>query len=402
MFSLIISIVAISLAASLMAMGMYYMGASSEAAKKDIAATSLINQSDQILAAIDIRALDETESLSSMTALVSSRYLQTVPKPPKDAYQDGQPSAADWVLLAPGVRPAVMIQNKIDTQTCIHLNLRTGFDGIQAQPDPTRRMQCFGTAPPFTLLLNPSMQDLEHDIRCFNFPFLASCRSPEDFCAANPAHYSCAPGDSHCALNPMAPECQPMCSVAVPVQGGGQAICYDSKLLRETCAANPGGCESLTRHIVLASVQQCVFVPDTQPGDGCPPPPCVYGVDPSCPPPPCTVGQPGCEAPCDPSSPDCGAPKRTCEKVGILEALYANPDLLHVPALAQWVAATDCGDGKGTQWSEATGWVYTCTVEGLEQEYAFQSSVDFVAVHLGVSPPADLLSSMPAEVCTAP
>lgn len=108
MIALIISIVAISLAASLMAMGMYYMGASSEAVKKDIAATSLINQSDQILAAIDIRALDEPESLSSMDALVSSRYLQTVPKPPKEAYRDGLPSAADWVLMAPGVRPAVM------------------------------------------------------------------------------------------------------------------------------------------------------------------------------------------------------------------------------------------------------------------------------------------------------
>lgn len=252
MFSLIFAIISIGLVVALAAGTMYYLSVSSDKHAKEAAAAGLLTQGEQIVAAIDMRSVTAEGDLTNLQQLVARNYLSSMPTPAAGTYAEGLVAKdSDWWLLAPGMLPAVMLQNKLDAETCLAVNRKLGLEGIKSKPDATRRIQCFGDAAPYTLVLNPSAKAdvlgpaIESWNRCVADPTSPSCTTataqPEPFCVANPTNAACTtststptcvadptnalcvvppdPGKSFCELHPAnalcmtTPEPQPTCVV---------------------------------------------------------------------------------------------------------------------------------------------------------------------------------------------
>lgn len=226
MFSLTISIVAIALAATLIAVGLYYFAASTEHADKDIAAAALISQGEQILAAVDMRALDNANYMRHVADLTDNKYLSTLPTPPTGTYEQGteKPAPEDWRVLIAGLKPPIVLSDKLDLETCLLVNEKSGVAGIEATADPTRRIQCFGVEAPFTMLLNPTTTKWE---TCETNPSLCST----EFCDMYPEHPSCKGPKPFCEEYPLDPLC-----VACPDGDCEPQPCDPAKEACELCS----------------------------------------------------------------------------------------------------------------------------------------------------------------------
>lgn len=157
MFSLITTIISIALAVGVTGATMYYLSGTDDASAT-IAAAELLTQSEQIAAAIDMRAFQEKGELSDLNALVTGKYLMQVPLPPEYAFVSGESSTADWQVPQANQRPVVLVSNKIKESVCAAFNNKMLSDAsIPAQANPALRIQCFGAAEPYSVVINPSM-----------------------------------------------------------------------------------------------------------------------------------------------------------------------------------------------------------------------------------------------------
>lgn len=157
MFSLITTIIAIALAVGVTGATMYYLSGTDESAST-IAAAELLTQSEQIAAAIDMRAFQEKGELSDLNALVTSKYLMQVPLPPEYAFVSGESSVSDWQVPQANPRPVVLVSNKIKASVCAAFNNKMLSDAsIPAKANPALRIQCFGAEEPYSVVINPSM-----------------------------------------------------------------------------------------------------------------------------------------------------------------------------------------------------------------------------------------------------
>ncbi|SER52508.1 hypothetical protein [Giesbergeria anulus] len=274
MFSLIFAIISIGLVVALAAGTMYYLSVSSDKHAKEAAAAGLLTQGEQIVAAIDMRSVTVEGDLTNLQQLVARNYLSSMPTPATGTYAEGLVAKdSDWWLLAPGMLPAVMLQNKLDAETCLAVNRKLGLEGVKSKPDAGRRIQCFGDAAPYTLLLNPSAKPdvlepaIESWNRCVADPTSPGCTpttTPEPFCVANPTDAACTtststpvcvadptnalcvtptdPSKSFCELHPADAVCkttgggdqQPLC-VVEPTN----ALCLVPPDTTPFCVANP-------------------------------------------------------------------------------------------------------------------------------------------------------------------
>lgn len=174
MFSLILAILSIVLVGLLAVATIYYMGDSINSRGPEASAATVINQGEQIYAAMELRRADGVGPLLSLNALtqeVSGRtYLTDIPVPPPSAYLGAtQPVANDWIVLAPQ-KPAssFMIQTKVGREVCHFINRKAHTNGdIHEAADPARRIQCFGSAAPFTVLFGFN-GELASDVVAFN------------------------------------------------------------------------------------------------------------------------------------------------------------------------------------------------------------------------------------------
>jgi len=79
MFSLIISIIAIALVAALAMASLYYGGEAFNKNVVSIEATKIINQAEQISAALEIAVVDRNSAITIIGDLVTEKYLKTEP-----------------------------------------------------------------------------------------------------------------------------------------------------------------------------------------------------------------------------------------------------------------------------------------------------------------------------------
>ncbi|WP_240592722.1 putative Ig domain-containing protein [Macromonas bipunctata] len=157
MFSLIITIISIALTVAVTGGTMYYIGSATDEGGDVAAAAQLLTQSEQIAAAIDMRGLQAPGLLASVPDLVTGNYLAQVPVPPERAYASGTPKASDWWVVKEANRPVVVLQAKIKEKVCLAFNEKfQGNSTIRETIDPTLRIQCYGTAAPYSVLINTS------------------------------------------------------------------------------------------------------------------------------------------------------------------------------------------------------------------------------------------------------
>lgn len=99
MFSLIISIIAIALVAAIALASIYYGGEAFQTGTVDAAASTVVNQGQQVQAAVQMASLDKSVTISTAKDLVDSNFLKEIPK------FDGN----SWVLdLSNGVAKVVV------------------------------------------------------------------------------------------------------------------------------------------------------------------------------------------------------------------------------------------------------------------------------------------------------
>lgn len=136
---------------------MYYIGSATDEGGDVAAAAQLLTQSDQIAAAIDMRGLQASGLLASVQELADSKFLTQVPVPPEQAYTTGTPSANDWWVVKEANRPLVLLQAKVKEPVCLAFNEKfQGNSTIRETIDPTLRIQCYGTAAPYSVRINPA------------------------------------------------------------------------------------------------------------------------------------------------------------------------------------------------------------------------------------------------------
>lgn len=157
MFSLIITIISIALVVGVTGATMYYLSGTGDS-EAILAAAELLTQSEQIAAAIDMRAFQEKGELAGLDALVTGKYLMQVPLPPEYAFVSGESSVLDWQVPQANPRPVVLVSNKIKASVCSAFNNKMLNDAsIPAKANPALRIQCFGAAEPYSVVINPSM-----------------------------------------------------------------------------------------------------------------------------------------------------------------------------------------------------------------------------------------------------
>lgn len=158
MFSLIITIISIALTVAVTGGTMYYIGSSTDKGTVETAAAGLLGQSEQLGVAIQMHSVQDGGILSDVQQLVAKKYLSTMPVPPDAVYSTGQiPSANDWKIMQAGKLPVVTLQAKLREDACLALNKQhTGTAIITSALDPRKRIQCFGTSEPYSLVVNQS------------------------------------------------------------------------------------------------------------------------------------------------------------------------------------------------------------------------------------------------------
>ncbi|WP_205758161.1 Ig domain-containing protein, partial [Macromonas bipunctata] len=158
MFSLIITIISIALTVAVTGGTMYYIGSSTDNGTVKTAAAGLLGQSEQLGVAIQMHSVQDGGILSDVQQLVDKKYLSTMPVPPDAVYSTGKiPSANDWQIMQAGKLPVVTLQAKLREDACLALNQQhTGKAVITQALDPRKRIQCFGTSEPYSVVVNQS------------------------------------------------------------------------------------------------------------------------------------------------------------------------------------------------------------------------------------------------------
>lgn len=140
MFSLIITIISIALVAALALASIYYGGSAFTSGSAKSAASSVVNQAQQISAAWVMYANDNGGSdPADLTELATKKYLQVVPKPTKASVSD---SAAAWAISGTELR-LDLGANKDTVCAAIVDSIDAGAPVVTAQ-NTERQYDCFG------------------------------------------------------------------------------------------------------------------------------------------------------------------------------------------------------------------------------------------------------------------
>ena len=114
MFSLIISIISIALVASLALASIYYGGAAFNKGTTDADASTIINQGQQIQAAVTLSDVDRVV-IANLQGLVTGEYLQEVP----------QFGGENWADPVSGYS---LLSGTVSADVCASLNEKAGHD----------------------------------------------------------------------------------------------------------------------------------------------------------------------------------------------------------------------------------------------------------------------------------
>lgn len=157
MFSLIITLIALALVVILVLATMYFGGSAFGRGAAKASAETLVNQSVQIGAAADLAIAQGKSIAYTPRVTFPVELLKTMPVPPKSAYADGTPVAADWEYYLPGQTSHFGLKTKVKKEVCMEINKSQGFVGIPAAWDGETRLQCFGPATDggYTYLYEP-------------------------------------------------------------------------------------------------------------------------------------------------------------------------------------------------------------------------------------------------------
>ena len=131
MFSLIISIIAIALVAALALASIYYGGDAFQEGTAKAEASTVVNQGQQVQAAVTMSEIDETE-VTALSELVTNDYLKEVP-----GVRD-----QNWALNGEFIE-----MNVINADVCEYVE--AAFDGDETVPS-AREVQAFGCFTPDT------------------------------------------------------------------------------------------------------------------------------------------------------------------------------------------------------------------------------------------------------------
>lgn len=147
MFSLVIVIVAIALAALLALASLYYGGPVLASAGANTRATTAISQSSQVLAAAELYQVDHRAWPPSMDVLLHAEYLKSVP-----VLKALDGTATPWTQPQAGA-PTFWTVKAMDTEACRRVNLKArGDDGVYRKARPGFVVQCFGESAPYTVV----------------------------------------------------------------------------------------------------------------------------------------------------------------------------------------------------------------------------------------------------------
>lgn len=135
-----------------------HVGETAEPAESAVAAATVVNQSVQLSALLQIRSFRAASPVASLEQLIVENYLSEIPLPPIQAYAPGLVSSvSDCVVVQPARVPLIVIQDKLKQDVCANLNKQLGYlEEIPPTLNVDRRIQCFGTAEPYTLAVSPS------------------------------------------------------------------------------------------------------------------------------------------------------------------------------------------------------------------------------------------------------
>lgn len=143
MFSLIIAIVAILLVVLIAVATLYYGGSAATSLSAKAAGAALVSQATQIDAA-GATAEAQGDAWPAGAPSFTQPFIAAMPVPPKGAYVEGTPSAADWQYYAADGSHNFVLRNKINKGACLALNQSAGLVGIPAAWDGVTSSQCFG------------------------------------------------------------------------------------------------------------------------------------------------------------------------------------------------------------------------------------------------------------------
>jgi len=156
MFSLIVTIFSIALVVVLVLATMYYVGPVNGKAAARAQAATLINQSEQIAAA-GVLAVSAGAGWPADSPQFTKPYLESMPVPPKAAYESVTPSVDDWEYY-PSAANNFALRTKVNKAVCMAVNEQVGLIGIPAALTGQNRVECFGPTSgdqPYTYFYNP-------------------------------------------------------------------------------------------------------------------------------------------------------------------------------------------------------------------------------------------------------
>ncbi len=153
MFSLVITLIAIALVVALALATVYFGGAAMQRGADAARATQLVNQSTQLMGALDLFQADHGRWPDSLQELVPD-YLVEIPSRVLSAASssaglalsvaDASTPEAAWSMPQSGV-PLVRLTSMVSETLCREVNqMSRGDDGILTQARPTFRVQCYG------------------------------------------------------------------------------------------------------------------------------------------------------------------------------------------------------------------------------------------------------------------
>ena len=116
MFSLIISIISIALVAALALASIYYGGEAFNKGTTDADASTIINQGQQIQAAVTLSDVDRNEAVTALADLVTGDYLQEVPSFQKLTWGEPSATTAGYSDLS----------GAVNADVCVSLNEKAG------------------------------------------------------------------------------------------------------------------------------------------------------------------------------------------------------------------------------------------------------------------------------------
>jgi len=149
MFSLIVALISIALVAALAAATISYAGDTANRAVSRVAATELLHQAQQVLAAEQAFNAQEARSPDSIDELLDRNFLMVLPGTPAHGMQ---PAPVTWEQVQPGA-PQYWLLKAANVAVCRAVNLEArGDNGIRAAARENEIVQCFGSEEPYTIL----------------------------------------------------------------------------------------------------------------------------------------------------------------------------------------------------------------------------------------------------------